>query len=118
MVTIKIAIIHRGTLMRADTFHYYTFGRDFYFVSRGAQHPSDAERVDAIVRLADAGLSDQITLSQDNAAKTELATYGGRGYHHVLVESVPRLIRAGLTQGDVDMMLVDTPARVLSLRPT
>ena len=95
-----------------------TFGRDLYYASRGAQHPSDAERVEAIVRLVDAGLGHQVALSQDIAAKTELATYGGRGYDHVLVEVVPRLVRAGLTQRDVDVLLVETPARVLALAPT
>jgi phosphotriesterase-related protein len=91
-----------------------TFGREVYFKARRRQHPSDDVRIDTVCRLVEAGLSRQIMLSQDICSRHELAFYGGHGYAHILRNIVPRLRDRGLSDAEIDSLLVDNPAYVLS----
>lgn len=98
-------------------FGFDTFGRDIYYEGRRPpkQHPSDAQRIDVVVRLLDMGLGDRIALAQDICLKQELSAFGGQGYAHVLANIVPRMLLAGIPQAAIDQMLIDTPARILAL---
>ncbi len=43
--------------------------------------------------------------------------FGGHGYGHVLKYAVPKLVdQKGLTQGDVNKILIENPARVLAYK--
>jgi phosphotriesterase-related protein len=46
--------------------------------------PSDAQRVNAIMALIDAGFLNQILISSDMCRKHRLWSYGGPGYAHIL----------------------------------
>ena len=92
-----------------------TFGRQLYYRGSGRQHPSDAERITAILRLWDEGLGERILLAQDICARHELRSMGGQGYGHVMVDIVPRLLGAGLPTSAIETMLATTPAAFLSL---
>jgi phosphotriesterase-related protein len=96
-------------------FGFDTFGREVFFEPRQRQHPSDAERIEAVVRLWDAGLGDRVALAQDVCLRHELAALGGHGYHHVLATIVPRMRLAGLGDDAIEQMLVRTPASVLAM---
>ena len=48
--------------------------------------PSDAQRLDFMKRVADAGYSDRIVIGQDIFTKHRLVRYGGHGYGHILRE--------------------------------
>jgi phosphotriesterase-related protein len=51
---------------------------------------------------------------QRRTGKPLLAAYGGTGYGYVLTEFVPRLLAAGLSREQVQLMLVDNPRRALT----
>ena len=91
-----------------------TFGRELYYEARKQQHPSDEQRVDAVVALLEAGLIDHLLLAQDVCLKHELSTYGGHGYDYVLRHIVPRLKDRGVSAVEIDQMLRVNPARVLT----
>jgi phosphotriesterase-related protein len=80
----------------------------------GFEMLTDAGRIREILWLLEQGYGRQVHLSQDIAIKVKLARYGGFGYAHLLRRVVPRLRRAGLTEADLTMLLVDNPARALT----
>jgi phosphotriesterase-related protein len=75
---------------------------------------SDTEVGRAVVGLIRAGYLDRILLAQDVCTKVQLKAYGGGGYSFVLERFVPYLKRLGVTQTEVDAMLVENPRRVLT----
>jgi phosphotriesterase-related protein len=73
--------------------------------------PNDGGRMAHVLALIEAGHHDRLLLSHDIAYKTSLVTYGGYGYHHLLVNVVPRLRAKGLDDAGLRRLLVDNPAR-------
>lgn len=73
--------------------------------------PNDGGRMAHILALVQRGHAGQILMSHDIAYKHALVKYGGYGYHHLLVNVVPRLRRKGLDDKALRGLLVDNPAR-------
>ncbi len=123
----KVVVSHLDERFRGDLrlfrrlgasgvrFGFDTFGREIFFEPRQRQHPNDAQRIEAVVALWDAGLGDRITLAQDICLRHELTAYGGQGYDHILNAIVPRMRVAGIPDDAIDEMLVRTPAAVLAM---
>jgi Predicted metal-dependent hydrolase with the TIM-barrel fold len=103
-------IAARGAMLDFDT-----FGAEFTYDSDGSQEPRDTDRIACLLRLLDAGHASQLLLSHDICSRIQLHRYGGTGYDHVLLSVVPRLRRAGVSQADIDEMLVGNPRRFLSM---
>ncbi len=78
--------------------------------------PRDIERVRAIIRLCELGYSKQIVLSQDLSFQICYKKYGGGGYAHVLENIVPIMREEGLYEKAIERMLVENPARILSIK--
>ena len=76
--------------------------------------PSDAQRLDFIKRIADAGYSDRIVIGQDIFTKHRLLKYGGHGYGHILENIVPKMRREGFSEDAIRAITVDNPARILA----
>ena len=94
-----------------------TFGRELYYSMRKAWLASDEERIDAVLMLMGAGMTDRVFPAQDICFKHELATYGGHGYDHFLRHIVPRLVSRGVSDADLDTLLRKNPARLLAGPP-
>ena len=58
--------------------------------------PSDGQRMDQVIKLIEAGRVGQLLLSHDICTEVRLTKFGGHGYHHLLVNIVPRLRLKGL----------------------
>lgn len=99
----------RGAVVEYDLFGHTQFMHGF-----ADSHPSDADRVDALVELIDAGYGDRLVMSHDMFMKFLLAEYGGYGYAHVLENVVPMLRDHGVSDDIINQMLVETPKRVLT----
>ena len=76
--------------------------------------PSDAQRLDFIRRVTDAGYSDRVVIGQDIATKHRLVKYGGHGYGHILENIVPKMRRKGFSEDAIQAITVDNPARILA----
>ena len=74
----------------------------------------DADVVAAILKLVQAGYSNRLLLSQDVCTKTMLKAYGGMGYSYVLEFVVPELKRLGVTEDQIEKIMVGNPRRVLT----
>ena len=77
--------------------------------------PSDAQRMDFIVRLVNDGFGDRVVIAHDICTKHRLVRYGGHGWAHILEHIAPGLVRKDLSEEQVDAILVDNPARILTL---
>jgi phosphotriesterase-related protein len=106
---------HRRIAERGVVLSFDTFGSEFEYESDGTREPTDAERIDCVVRLLDAGRVRQVVLSHDICTRLQLHHYGGGGYDHVPTAIVERLLAAGAAQSDLDQMLIGNPARFLAM---
>ncbi len=93
---------------------YDLFGNEssFYPPNPSVDMPSDAQRMDVVLWHFEHGLEKQILLSHDIATKHRLQAYGGLGYDHLITNVVPRLRARGLSQQQVDTLIVDNPKRI------
>jgi predicted metal-dependent phosphotriesterase family hydrolase len=94
------AIARRGAFVEFDTI-------------RGESEHATETRVDYVMRLIRAGFIDRILLSHDVCLTSLYQANGGRGYAFILHEFMPRLQAAGLTEAEVEVLLVDNPRRAL-----
>jgi len=83
---------------------YYPYNPDF-------DMPNDGGRMTQILKLIARGHQDQVLMSHDIAYKSSLTKYGGYGYHHLLVNVVPRLRRKGVDDAGMRRLLMENPAR-------
>lgn len=77
--------------------------------------PSDAQRLDFLRRIIDAGYSGKVVVSQDICTKHRLVKYGGHGYGHILENIVPKMRRKGFSEAEIRAITVDNPASILAL---
>ena len=99
---------------RGAFLEYDMVGMDYYYADQDAQCPSDEDNARAVKNLLDAGFGHSVLLSQDVFLKMMLTHYGGWGYAYVLRHFVPRLLRHGVSAGQIEMLLVDNPRGVFS----
>jgi phosphotriesterase-related protein len=95
---------------------YDLFGTEnsYYPYNPSFDMPNDGGRMAHVLALLEAGHGDRLLLSHDIAYKTSLVRYGGHGYHHLLVNVVPRLRAKGVDDAGVRRLLVENPARAFA----
>ena len=76
--------------------------------------PNDATRVKVIHELVQRGYGEKILVSSDMGMRYHRKRFGGWGYDHILLQVVPLMLRRGLTQAQIDDILIHNPARVLA----
>jgi phosphotriesterase-related protein len=101
---------------RGAWLEYDMIGMEYFYADENAQSPSDEENARAIKALIDAGFIDRILMSQDVFMKIMLTRFGGHGYGYILKYFVPRLRRHGVTNEQIETMMIANPARVFSGR--
>lgn len=95
---------------------YDLFGLESsHYPLSGIDMPSDAQRMDFIARLVNDGFGDRVVVAHDVCTKHRLVRYGGHGWAHILEHIAPGLVKKGLSEEQVDAILVDNPARILTL---
>ena len=95
---------------------YDLFGTEssYYPYNPSFDMPNDGGRMAHVLALLEAGHGDQLLLSHDIAYKTSLVKYGGHGYHHLLVNVVPRLRAKGVDDAGIRRLLVENPTRAFA----
>ncbi|XP_078790378.1 N-acetyltaurine hydrolase isoform X2 [Oryzias latipes] len=78
--------------------------------------PSDSQRVKALAFLVKEGFEDRLVISHDIHTKNRLAKFGGHGYSHILRNIVPKMLTRGITQQQVDKILMDNPKHWLTFK--
>jgi predicted metal-dependent phosphotriesterase family hydrolase len=95
------SIAERGAFVQIDH-----VGMEFY--------QRDEARAYTIAQLVELGYAEQLLLSHDVCFKRLLHWWGGKGYDHMLTGFVPLLREAGVSDVDINRMLVDNPKRALA----
>jgi phosphotriesterase-related protein len=95
---------------------YDLFGLEnsYYPYNPSFDMPNDGGRMAHVLALIEAGYAERLLLSHDIAYKTSLVKYGGYGYHHLLVNVVPRLRRKGVDDAGLTRLLVENPGRAFA----
>ncbi|XP_068605115.1 phosphotriesterase-related protein [Brachionichthys hirsutus] len=78
--------------------------------------PSDSQRVKTLAFLIKEGYEDKLLISHDIHTKNRLTKYGGHGYSHILRNIVPKMLMRGITQHQVDKILIHNPKRWLTFK--
>lgn len=79
---------------------------------------TDQMRADRVVDLMEAGYGDQILLSLDYGRRSQLVSYDGKpGLPYLSEWFMVLLLEAGLTAMDVRKLVIDNPARALTIHP-
>jgi phosphotriesterase-related protein len=94
---------HRSLLARGCTIAFDLWGDEDEYGSN--RMPRDDERVEALLELLAAGYGGQLVHSHDVCLKSQLARFGGPGYAHIPRSVRPRLLAAGLPEGEVRRQL-------------
>ncbi len=76
--------------------------------------PSDAQRIDIIKEIIADGYAKKIVIAQDICTKHRLVKYGGHGYGHILENIVPRMKIKGISEDDINSIIVKNPADILT----
>jgi phosphotriesterase-related protein len=111
-------IIHK-LLDMGCTVEYDTFGMEglytpYFGIPQNT--PTDKQRILDIMKWIDKGYIDQITISTDRCNKHLLRAYGGGGYEHILRNDVPLMRHLGMTEEQINTLLVENPKRLLPFR--
>ena len=95
---------------------YDLFGHDssYYPFAPQTYMPNDAQRLEQIERLIAGGHLDQIVLAHDICSRHRMREYGGHGFDHIPARVAPWMRARGISQSQIDRMLIDNPARVLA----
>jgi phosphotriesterase-related protein len=77
----------------------------------------EAEKVKMVLSMLDAGYEDHLLLAADFALSADLKANWGNGFSTVLVQFVPKLRHAGVSDTIVRKIVVDNPRRFLAFVP-
>lgn len=76
--------------------------------------PNDGQRIRDIRRVLDRGHGGQVVISHDICHIVQMTEWGGHGYAHIYKQVLPRMLRRGFTQAEIDDIMVATPRRLLT----
>lgn len=74
----------------------------------------DRDRAVLVKQMLDRGYEDQLLLSAGVAYREQLHYLGGKGYDHVLTKFVPELRDLGVTEEQIEKLLIYNPRRALA----
>ena len=103
---------HLEALERGYWIAYDDFGMELenpWFADVG-----DARRIDWVLDVFERGHGGRLLISHDVWCKVMLTRFGGNGYAHILKTIVPQLRSRGFEDRDVQTLLVDNPAEILT----
>ena len=93
------------------------FGEEFYVETADFLMDRDYDRIDAMQTLIEEGYTDQLLMSQDVCLKTDLVSFGGWGYAHILRNIVPIMRTRGWESRTIEAIMVDNPKKLLNVGP-
>ncbi|MSO22801.1 MAG: aryldialkylphosphatase [Acidobacteria bacterium] len=106
-------IAETGAYLSYDLFGNYSSG--FYPHNPTVQLLNDAGRVADIRWMIEQGWTEQILISHDICQAFRLTKWGGHGYHYILAEIVPRMRMCGVSEAEIDQILVGNPRALLTI---
>ena len=95
--------------------HFGSF-EDSSFEYRGITDliKNDTSQIEIIEFLVENGFRDQVLIAHDVCYKSHYKQYGGKGFDYIITGIIPRLRKHGFSNKDINMMLVDNPAKAVA----
>ncbi len=78
-------------------------------------YEKDEVKIQHIKHLINRGHLNQIVLSQDITRKSHLKKHGGIGYDYITESFIPKALREGITEAQIEQILVENPKRLLEV---
>jgi phosphotriesterase-related protein len=105
-------IASAGCYLEYDAFGYpeMLFPYDGHYID----WKSETQRVNDIIQFIDDGYLNQILMSHDVDSKYCLVSYGGFGYAHILRTIVAIMRDKGISNEQIQTILVENPKRILT----
>ena len=75
----------------------------------------DETRAELVAAMISRGHVERLLLSHDRNRDHEMRYSGHTGYYHIFEDFLPRLRRLGISEAEIETMLVVNPARILSV---
>ena len=91
------------------------FGSTFNVDSELVILETDIKRIGDLKRVIDAGYAHKVIIGNDVCMKMRLHKYGGWGYDHILTNLVPYMLKAGITEEQLNTLWVESPRCFLDL---
>jgi phosphotriesterase-related protein len=111
---IRCEIASTGCYMEYDVFGWTGIPPAALYPDADIDVPNDIQRIHEIMQLVERGFIKQILISQDICFKTWRSRYGGHGYAHILNHMVPVMLSKGMTQEQINIIMIDNPKRMLT----
>ena len=112
----RVVIGHCDTYPRVD-YHEAILERGAYVqfdTVRGIWAHETRRQVSQLLHHIRNGHLERLLISQDIALDKFLTAYGGNGYAYLVTQFVDLLREAGLSQEQIDILLIENPRRVLA----
>jgi len=104
---------HDSLVKRGAYIEFDMFGHERMSVKKDVFLPCDGERIKAILAQIKKGNIEKILISTDICMKIFLTKWGGYGYSHIINHIIPRMLQAGITQEQIDIMTIENPRKLL-----
>lgn len=104
---------HDSLAKRGAYIEYDLWGGEFMSYE-GWFLPSDGDRIKAVKEQINRGNLDRILFSHDACLKISFKKWGGFGYTHIIENIVPRLDQAGITDEQINKIIIENPKQLLS----
>jgi len=95
-------------------FDLFGIENSYYQIKPEIDFFSDAQRIGLIQSLINEKFEDKILMAHDIHSKHRLEKFGGHGYKHILAVTCPKMLAKGISQDQIDKILVKNPAYILS----
>ncbi|MDD5727872.1 MAG: TatD family hydrolase [Victivallales bacterium] len=105
-----IALVKRGALIEFDN-----FGKEYCGDLTGLTFSRDIERVRGVKKMIDLDFTDRLLVSTDICLKTDLRSYGGWGYDHILSNMVPVMIKNGISEEHLNTIMRENPQKLFNM---
>ena len=115
----RIVVGHLGELVGADDVLAIAETGVFVQIDHVGRKPtggmiSDQQRAQNVAQVVRAGRVGQLVVSMDICANSQMHARGGHGYDHLLRTFVPLVREAGVSEADLQTILVENPQRILA----
>ncbi len=106
--------LHRRALDMGLTVEFDLFGLPVWTGGPFLHAPTDTDRLEALIGLAESGWATQLLMSHDVCQKIQLKVFGGFGYGHILENVKPLFERLNAPTDLFTQISVETPRRLLA----
>ena len=89
----------------------------FFLHPRLKETPSHLQVIDSVIDFISEGYLSQLLIAHDICYKHHLVSYGGAGYAHILRDILPVMRYKGITEEQINTLLIENPKRALQFAP-